>query len=351
MSSLALDKHTFCFKCRGANCDSQNKCDECMSWSSGEMEAYVKLRKSLASKSRKPKSGSSKPPSSPMSVAPIAHDLSDVSSHMTGQFDSLKQSFDTRFEALSNFIFERFDNLARSMSDRMSASINLPSFSAEPRVLVQQPVHGQDTSLSSPDGTDGCHRLFQESGGDPMSRGSGFAHPSCIGESLARNINLGAAEALTWATPFGDAAHAQLRSFPLRRNVSFDNSTSPSSAHPEGELEDDDDRDSVASVDAVYDKTFARLIAFVYDQYPESRLLSSPLSLHGAVSRVCLRCQTRLVHLDPNSAFIHGYRRLFLKLGIAPLSLRLSPNSSTVFYRLNAECLRLLMSLIILARC
>ena len=47
MSSLALDKHTFCFKCRGAECDSQNKCDECMSWSSGEMEAYVKLRKSL----------------------------------------------------------------------------------------------------------------------------------------------------------------------------------------------------------------------------------------------------------------------------------------------------------------
>ena len=40
------------------------------------------------SKSRKPKSGSSKPPSSPMSVAPIAHDvLSDVSSHMIGQFD------------------------------------------------------------------------------------------------------------------------------------------------------------------------------------------------------------------------------------------------------------------------
>ena len=88
MSSLALDKHTFCFKCHGADCNSQNKCIECMSWSSGEMEAYVKLRKSLASKSRKPKSGSSKPPSSPKSVAPIAHDvLSDVGSLMTGQFD------------------------------------------------------------------------------------------------------------------------------------------------------------------------------------------------------------------------------------------------------------------------
>ena len=162
------------------------------------------------------------------------------------------------------------------MSDRMSASLNLLSFSAEPGVSVQQPVHGQNTSLSSPDGTDGCHRQFQGSEGGPMPRGSGFAHPSCIGESLARNVNLGAAEAPAQATPFGDAAHAQSRSFLLRRSVSFDNSTSPSSVHPEGELEDDDDRASIASVDAVCDKTFARLIAFVYDQYPESRSLSSP---------------------------------------------------------------------------
>ena len=28
MSSLALDKHTFCFKCRSADCDTQNRCDE-----------------------------------------------------------------------------------------------------------------------------------------------------------------------------------------------------------------------------------------------------------------------------------------------------------------------------------
>ena len=152
MSSLALDKHTFCFKCHGADCDSQSKCDECMPWSSGEMEAYVKLRKSLASKSRKPKSGSSKPPSLPKSVAPIAHDVvSNVDSCMASQFDSLKQSFNSRFQVLSNSVFERFDNLALSMSDRMSASLNIPSSLVDPRVSVHKPVDSQDASLSSPD--------------------------------------------------------------------------------------------------------------------------------------------------------------------------------------------------------
>ena len=97
-----------------------------MSRSLGKMEAYVELHKSLASKSRKPKSGSSKPPSSPKSVAHNV--ISDVDSRMAGQFDSLKQSFDIRFEALSNSIFELFDNLTRSMSDRMSASLNIPYF-------------------------------------------------------------------------------------------------------------------------------------------------------------------------------------------------------------------------------
>ena len=91
MSSLALDKHTFCFKCRSVDCDYQNKCEECMSWSSREMEANVKLRKSLASKSCKPKSSSCKPPSSPETVIPVAHDnVCDFDGRMAGQFESLK---------------------------------------------------------------------------------------------------------------------------------------------------------------------------------------------------------------------------------------------------------------------
>ena len=52
MSSFSLDRHTYCYKCRGSDCDMDDKCDECMSWTKEEMEAYVKLLKSLTSKSR-----------------------------------------------------------------------------------------------------------------------------------------------------------------------------------------------------------------------------------------------------------------------------------------------------------
>ena len=50
MSSFSLDKHTVCTKCCGSDCCMNSRCDECMSWSSEEMESYIKLWKSLASK-------------------------------------------------------------------------------------------------------------------------------------------------------------------------------------------------------------------------------------------------------------------------------------------------------------
>ena len=42
MSSFSVDRHSFCCKCRGSDCNIENRCDECMSWSV-EMESRVKL--------------------------------------------------------------------------------------------------------------------------------------------------------------------------------------------------------------------------------------------------------------------------------------------------------------------
>ena len=55
MSSFSLDRHLFCIKCRGSECDQNSRCDECLSWTKEEMEGYIKLRKSLSSKSKKSK--------------------------------------------------------------------------------------------------------------------------------------------------------------------------------------------------------------------------------------------------------------------------------------------------------
>ena len=224
MSSLALDKHTFCFKCRGADCDNQNRCDEYMSWSLEEMEAYVRLRKTLAGKSRSKKSSCSKPPSSLKTVAPVALSMSDVDGRTADQFESFSQSFDNRFEAFSNSIFDRFNELAQNMSDRL---FNL-SFVVEPGVPVCTPVHGQDPSLPSPDRTDGCYRQFQELEGDPVPQGSGYAQPSGSGECLDREPSLGPTAAQSQALPFGGSAPAQSRSLPHKQRVTFDDSAGPS---------------------------------------------------------------------------------------------------------------------------
>ena len=48
MSSFSGDRHSFCVKCRGSDCNIDSRCDECMSWSMEEIESYVKLRKSLS---------------------------------------------------------------------------------------------------------------------------------------------------------------------------------------------------------------------------------------------------------------------------------------------------------------
>ena len=243
-----------------------------MSWSLEEMEAYVRLRKSLAGKSRNKKSSSSKLASSPKTVASVNLSLYDVDSLNAGHFELFSQSFDNRFEVLSNSILDRFNELAQTMSDRLSN----PSFTAEPGVPVCKSDHGQYASLSSPDRADGCHRQFQELEGDPV-RGSGYARPSSSGGCLGRDPSLGPAAVQSHSPPFGSSEPAQSRSLQHRHRVSFNASAGPSSVDPEGEEEEeDDDRDSVVSASTVFDKTFTRLISFVHDQYPESRPLSFP---------------------------------------------------------------------------
>ena len=64
MSSLSLDKHLFCMKCRGSECTMDTRCNECMSWTEEEMIKYCKLRKSLSSKSKRCRS------SPPRSIPP-----------------------------------------------------------------------------------------------------------------------------------------------------------------------------------------------------------------------------------------------------------------------------------------
>ena len=69
------------------------------------MEAYVKLRKSLSSKSKHRKSVS-KPPSSPRSTAPFLN--LDLDNRFASQMDSMNQSVDSKIAGMSDNLLAQF---------------------------------------------------------------------------------------------------------------------------------------------------------------------------------------------------------------------------------------------------
>ena len=64
-----------------------------------EMESYVKLRKSLASKSRGRKGSSSKASSSPGPSAPVVLNVSDVDDRISSQFSLFSREFNKKLDS------------------------------------------------------------------------------------------------------------------------------------------------------------------------------------------------------------------------------------------------------------
>ena len=155
MSSFSLDKHLFCIKCRGSDCSLLSRCDECMQCTKEEMESYMKLRRSLSSKSKRSKS--SPPRSTP-------HD-SDVDISITAQLDSISKSVDQKIEAMSVSLLSKFSSMLESFQPRL----NSPSFpdpsavSGHSACLSEPPSRRPTVSTKSPAGL-----RFQKGGDDPV---------------------------------------------------------------------------------------------------------------------------------------------------------------------------------------
>ena len=151
----------------------------------------------------------------------------------------------------------------------MTSKISLtnPSFAAPPEVSVSDWTFGQQLSLLPPVATVGHHREFQVQGGvdrEPLMT----AHPPLSGESLARGSVVGEPVQAHPVVP-EVSAHP---SGQAQRRVTFDSASSPVGSE---EVEDDDnDTDSVVATSV--DHSLIHLSKFIYDQYPESRPLSSP---------------------------------------------------------------------------
>ena len=265
MSSLSLDRHTFCYKCRGAECDLDNKCDECMSWTREEMEAYVKLHKSLADKSKHCK-GSSKPPSPPRSTAPV--ESIDIDVKVASQISPLFKNVDEKLVAMFEGLFSRFSDLL----GHFKLELTNASFPAEPEVLGRTPVSGQPVPQRRPVRTTVYPQWFQGIAEGPMPSGSGYAHLSSVNNKSDR-LGVGAGFAQSQDVPDYTPDDVQPPQPAGGPRVSFAANGYENVFVREPEDEEEDNRDSIGEAPVV-DKTFNRLVNYVYDQYDSSRPLS-----------------------------------------------------------------------------
>ena len=169
-SSFSVDRHSICTKCRGNDCNLDCRCDKCLSWSVEEMESYVRLRKSLASKGKKKSSSDIRTPSASGPPAPSV----DIDDKIRAHIATFSQDVDDRLATMSNTIMTRLDNLFVSFNKRCTSR----SVSAEPGVSGRTLPADQSPPLRhsvSP-------MRFQSDAGGPMSQSLGSAHPH--GESL-----------------------------------------------------------------------------------------------------------------------------------------------------------------------
>ena len=92
-----------------------------------------------------------------------------------------------------------------------------------------------------------------------MPLGSGFAHPSTSGESIAREIGVGPELRRLRLLRFGGSEVAQPPGELRRPHISVAASDGPELVAPETEEEEEDDGDSIVSSPQVVGKTYTCL--------------------------------------------------------------------------------------------
>ena len=146
MSSFSLDRHLFCTKRRGSECDHNSRCDECLSWTKEEMD-YIKLKKSLSSKSKAKSKSSVKTTSSPpRSTAPDC----DLDARFASQLITINKNIDDKISAMFSGLMSQFSNMLANFKFGLTNS----SLSVDPQVPGQSVSHTESPSLRHPVSTE-----------------------------------------------------------------------------------------------------------------------------------------------------------------------------------------------------
>ena len=250
MSSLSLDKHLFCMKCRGSECTMNTRCSECMSWTEEEMIKYSKLRKSLSSKSKRSKS-------SPRSI-PQDRDADEFNQ---AQLDSVQKLINDSITSMSDNLMAKFSSMFDQYQYRQH-NISCTSSSAVPG---QSATHTEPASrlptdrITCPEG-----RRFRKGHEDTVPH-----EDISVCDSMDETPE-------TPRHPPGDTGEPQ----DLRRAPAFvrhHQTGAGLTSRPE-EDEDDDERHLEAD-EPQLEKSFVRLLNYVQDRFPHSIPASAPREL------------------------------------------------------------------------
>ena len=240
MSSLSLDKHLFCMKCRGSECTLDTRCNECISWTEEEMIRYVKLCLSLSSKSKR---GKSSPPRS------IPQDR-DSDEFNQSQLDSVQKMINDSVTSMSDELMAKFSSMMDQFQSRQH-DISDTSSSAVP---------GQSATRTEP-----ASRLPTERITCPVGRRFRKGHEDMVPQEDISVCDSMDENPETPRHPQGDAGEPQ----ELHRAPAFvrHHQTGAGFISHLVDNEDDDERFSEAD-EPQFEKSFGRLLNYVQDRFP-----------------------------------------------------------------------------------
>ena len=235
--------HLFCMKCRGSECTLDTRCNGCISWTEEEMIRYVKLRKSLSSKSKRSKS-------SPPRSIPLERDTDEFNQ---SQLDSVQKMINDSVTSMSDKLMAKFSSMMDHFQSRQH-DIPLSSSSAVP---------GQSATRTEP-----ASRLPTDRITCPAGHRFRKGHEDTVPQE---DISMDETPE-TPRHPPGDAGEPQ----ELRRAPAFVRHHQTGAGFIPHVLDEDDDERLSEADEPQFEKSFGRLLNYVQDRFPHSIPSATP---------------------------------------------------------------------------
>ena len=234
-------------KCRGSECTVDTRCNKCVSWTEEEMIRYVKLCKSLSSKSKRNKS------SPPRSIPPER----DTDAFNQSQLVSVQRMINDSVTSMSDKIMAKFSSMMDQFQSRQH-DFPLSSSSAVP---------GQSATRTEP-----ASRLPTDRITCPAGRRFRKGHEDTVPQEDISVCDIMDETPETSRHPPGDAGEPQ----ELRRAPAFVRHHQSGAGFFPHTVDEDDDERLLEAEEPQFEKSFGRLLGYIQDRFPHSIPSAAP---------------------------------------------------------------------------